>query len=135
MHAVGLVTALALLQYLVFAALVARARERYGVRGPAVTGHEMFERYYRVQMNTLELLVVLLPSLWLASQYWWPRGMAAVGCVYLVGRLVYVRAYLREPTSRNLGFMLSLIPTAVLLGAALAGAGMEVLRVAGLLPR
>jgi hypothetical protein len=135
MHAIALVAALALLQYLVFAALVGRARGRYGVRGPAVTGHEMFERYYRVQMNTLELLIVLLPSLWLASQYWWPRGMAALGCVYLIGRQVYFRAYLRDPGSRNLGFMLSAIPTLVLLGAALVGAGLEVLRVAGLLPR
>lgn len=35
---------------------VARARGRYGVKAPAVVGHELFERAYRVQMNTLDTL-------------------------------------------------------------------------------
>jgi hypothetical protein len=35
---------------------VGRARTRYGIKAPAVTGNENFERAYRVQMNTLEQL-------------------------------------------------------------------------------
>lgn len=131
MHAVNLVIALALAQYFLFAILVGRARGRFGVKAPATTGHDMFERYYRVQMNTLELLVVLAPSLWIAAQYWWPRGMAAVGCVYLIGRFVYLRAYLRDPGTRTVGFGLSAMPTIFLLLAALAGAGLEVVQVLG----
>jgi glutathione S-transferase len=42
------------------------ARHRYGVRAPAINGHEMFERAYRVQMNTLEILVAFLPCLWIS---------------------------------------------------------------------
>lgn len=118
---VDLVMVLALFQYLVFGALVGRARGKYGVRAPATTGHEVFERFYRVQMNTLELLVVFLPALWLAAKYWSPIGMACIGAVYLIGRVIYWKAYIYNPTSRGLGFALSIIPTLVLLVAILTG--------------
>lgn len=118
---IDLITFLALVQYLVFGTLVARARGQYGVRAPATTGNELFERHYRVQMNTLELLVVFVPALWMAARHWSPEAMAAIGAVYLVGRVVYQRAYTRAPSQRTLGFMLSMGPVSVLLAAALAG--------------
>jgi glutathione S-transferase len=119
---VDVVIVLALLQYLAFGVLVGRGRGQYGVSAPAITGHEMFERLYRVQMNTLELLVVLVPALWMAARYWSPTWVAGAGAVYLVGRVVYWRAYVKEPSSRTLGYALSFIPTVGLLLAALAGA-------------
>ena len=121
---VEIVTCLALIQYLVFASLVARARGQYGVKAPAVVGHEMFERFYRVQMNTLELLIVFVPSVWLAARYWSPALMAGIGAVYLLGRVIYLRSYTKDPASRGIGFLLSLGPTAVLLLAGLVGAVM-----------
>lgn len=122
MSAIHLVAVLALLQYLFFGALVGQARGRYGVDAPAVTGHAQFERIYRVQMNTLELLVAFLPALWLAAMYWSPVAVAAVGAVYLVGRMLYWRSYTRDPKSRSLGFVLSFLPIVALLLAALVGA-------------
>lgn len=124
MSVIHLVALLALLQYLFFGALVGQARVRHGVQAPAVTGHPLFERMYRVQMNTLELLVVFLPALWLAALYWSPLGMGALGAVYLVGRLIYWRAYTRNPASRSLGFTLSFLPIVLLLLAGLGGAVM-----------
>jgi uncharacterized MAPEG superfamily protein len=124
MSVIHLVALLALLQYLFFGALVGQARVRHGVEAPAVTGHPQFERIYRVQMNTLELLVVFLPALWLAALYWSPLGMAAIGAVYLVGRLIYWRAYTSNPASRSLGFTLSFLPIVLLLLAGLGGAAM-----------
>lgn len=118
---IHLVALLALIQYLLFGALVGRARGKYGVQAPATTGNEVFERYYRVQMNTLEMMVVLLPAMWIAAAYWSPRWVAAAGAVYLVGRLVYLRAYTRDPGSRGLGFVLSMAPISVLLVAGLVG--------------
>lgn len=118
---INLVALLALVQYLVFGALVGRARGKYGVQAPATTGNEVFERYYRVQMNTLELMVVLLPAMWIAAAYWDPRWIAAAGAVYLIGRMIYLRAYTGDPGSRGLGFMLSVAPISVLIVAALAG--------------
>ena len=119
---VEIVTVLALLQFVVFGALVGRARGKYGISAPAGSGHEMFERYYRVQINTLELLVVFVPSLWLAARYWSPLVVAAIGAIYLVGRVLYFRAYVSEPAKRGIGFVMSLGPAVLLLLATLVGA-------------
>jgi glutathione S-transferase len=122
MALVDVVIVLALLQYLAFGVLVGRGRGQYGVAAPAITGHEVFERLYRVHMNTLELLVVLVPALWMAARYWSPTWVACAGAVYLVGRVVYWRAYVKAPASRTLGYAMSFIPTVGLLLAALVGA-------------
>jgi uncharacterized membrane protein YecN with MAPEG domain len=115
---IQLVTLLALFEYLGFGMAVGNARVRYGVKAPATTGHAEFERYFRVQQNTLEQLLLFLPVLWIAAAYWDPRLVAAVGAVFLVGRLLYFRGYVREPRQRHIGFMLSIVPSAVLaLGA------------------
>ena len=116
---VQLVTLLALVEYFAFASAVGAARVRYGVKAPATSGNENFERYFRVQQNTLELLVVFLPLLWMAAGYWNPLWVAAVGAVFVLGRLVYFRGYVREPRGRHIGFALSIIPVVALaLGAA-----------------
>ena len=121
MHFVALVGLLALLQYLVFGTLVGRARGKYGVKAPAVTGHEVFERYFRVQQNTLELLVVFLPSLWLFASYVSAGWAALLGAVYLVGRVLYLRGYVADPSKREIGFALSFLPILVLVVGALIG--------------
>jgi len=118
---VELVTVLALLQFLYFGILVGRARERYGVKAPAVSGDATFERYYRVQVNTLELLVMFVPALWMASGHIGPLWLAALGAVYLVGRFIYLRAYVQAPEKRSLGFGLSALPILVLLAIDLVG--------------
>jgi hypothetical protein len=122
---IEIVTLLALTQYLFFGALVGKARVKYGVKAPATTGNEMFERVYRVQMNTLELLVVFLPALWLAARHWPPVAVSVVGAVYLLGRQLYFKAYTTEPSTRGLGHLLSLLPTIALLVAGLAGAALS----------
>jgi glutathione S-transferase len=122
MEPVAIVSVLALLQYIAFGTAVARARGRYGVQAPAVTGHDIFERYFRVQQNTLELLILLLPSLWLFAWYVDAAWAALLGAVYLVGRILYFMGYVRDPARRELGFALSLGPTLVLLVGALIGA-------------
>lgn len=121
MNYVDLVAVLAVGQMVFFAVLVGRARGRYGVKAPAVSGHEMFERAYRVQMNTLELMVAFLPALFIAAKYWPQAYVAGAGAVYLVGRLVYWRSYTTAPGSRGAGFALSMIPImALLIGALVA---------------
>lgn len=127
MEPVAVVSLLALLQYVAFGTAVGRARGRYGVRAPAVTGHEVFERYFRVQQNTLELLVVLLPSLWLFAQYVDANWATVLGAVYLAGRVLYFMGYVRDPAKRELGFALSLGPALVLLVGALIGACVDLM--------
>ena len=122
MHFVNIVALLAVVQYFAFGALVGKARVRYGVKAPAVTGNEHFERAFRVQMNTLEQLAAFLPSLLIAGQYWSGPLVAGIGAVYLLGRVLYRQAYVAEPRKRQLGFILTVLPTAVLMVMGLAGA-------------
>ena len=121
MNLIDLVAILALFQFFAFALLVGRARGKYGVKAPAITGNEMFERAFRVQMNTLELLVLFLPALYLSAKYWSPLYVAGAGAIYIIGRIIYWRAYMAAPQTRTLGFALSIGPCLVLLVAALVG--------------
>lgn len=122
MNLIHLVAMLTVLQFLFFGALVAQARGRYGVQAPAVTGNEQFERVYRVQMNTLELLVAFMPALYAAGWYWPSQFVAIAGGVFIVGRFIYWRAYVSNPKGRTLGFLLSFAPTIVLILAGITGA-------------
>lgn len=121
MHFVELIALFAVCQYLFFGAMTGRARRRTGLLAPATTGAPEFERMYRVQMNTLELLVAFLPALFIAGTHHNPIWVAAIGSLYLVGRFIYWLTYVRSPASRGLGFMLSLIPTLLLCVFALVG--------------
>jgi len=122
MHYVELIAILAVLQYLAFGLLVGRERVRCKIKAPAVTGSEAFERIYRVQVNTLELLVMLLPGLFIAAKFWPAPWVAGIGAVYLIGRILYWRAYVRDPARRGPGFGLSILPILALLGLGAAGA-------------
>jgi len=125
---VDTVTALALLQFVYFGIQVGRARARFGVKAPAITGNDQFERSFRVQQNTLETIVVFLPSLYLFSRYFNPLWAAGLGVVYLIGRQVYAAAYVKDPAKRSLGYGLTVLPILALLVGGLIGA---VLRIAG----
>jgi glutathione S-transferase len=119
---VHIVTALAVLQFLVFGYKVGSARMRYGVKAPAITGNEIFERHFRVQQNTLEQLIVFLPGLYLFSHYLSPLLAAALGVIYLIGREVYAIAYVKDPAKRSAGFGLSSLPMIILVLGGLFGA-------------
>jgi glutathione S-transferase len=86
-HFTALVTLLAVLFYFITSAQVARARIKYGVKLPAISGNPDFERVFRVQMNTLEWLPIFLPSLWLFAIYLSDAIAAAIGAV--VWKLVH----------------------------------------------
>tara|TARA_R110002167_G_scaffold13893_4_gene57025 strand:+ start:5485 stop:5868 length:384 start_codon:yes stop_codon:yes gene_type:complete len=115
MEFVAIVIVLALVQYFVFGMLVGRARGTYEVHAPAISGHPVFERYYRVHQNTLEMIVMFIPAIVLFSYLVRPDIAAAIGAVYLVGRVIYLRAYVADPAKRGLGFMVSMLPVLVLL--------------------
>lgn len=100
---------------------VARARSLYRILAPAVTGHEMFERAYRIQMNTLENAVLVLPALWLYAGFIGDRGAAAMGGVWLVARIWYAVAYQKDPAKRGPAFGLSMLAFAGLVAGGLWG--------------
>jgi len=124
MHSlIALVTLLSLALFFWMGADVARARIRFGVFAPAVTGHPEFERHFRVQANTLEGLVLFLPALWvfaltidgLRGSVLGDKIGAALGLVWIVGRVIYMRSYVRDPASRGLGFGVQALATVLLL--------------------
>lgn len=119
---VTIVAMLALLEYFYFSIQVGQARAKFGVKAPATTGNEQFERYHRVHQNTMEQLVMFLPSLFtfatLVSQMW----AAILGVVFIIGRAVYFNLYVSNPDKRGPGVIISLLATATLIIGSLIGA-------------
>jgi glutathione S-transferase len=122
MPLVQLVIGLALAQFFFFLFAVGKARATYKVAAPATSGNEIFERYFRVQMNTLELLVMFVPSILLFAQFFGAYIAAALGLVYLIGRLVYFTSYVKDPASRGWGYGLSALPIMIFIVGAIFGA-------------
>jgi len=119
---VHLVIALALVEFFLFGVAVARARARYNIPAPATSGNEVFERYFRVQMNTLEQLVIFVPSVLLFARYVNAYAAAVLGVLFLIGRALYFQGYVRSAAGRHVGFILSAIPNLALLIGAIIGA-------------
>lgn len=118
---VALVVILALLEYVVFTALVGKARGTHSVDAPAVTGNEKFERMFRAHQNTLEQLIVFLPAIYLCAHYAHALSAAGIGLLFVIGRFLYFRAYVNEPSSRVVGMVMTMGANALLLLGALGG--------------
>ena len=116
---VAIVSLVALLLYIVMGFRVGQARAKFGVAAPAISGHEDFERVFRVQANTLEWLPIFLTSLWLFALYWDDRVAAGLGVVWIIGRVLYMTGYSKAAASRSTGFLVQMAATAVLLIGAL----------------
>jgi uncharacterized membrane protein YecN with MAPEG domain len=111
----GLVSLLALLLYFFMGLRVGQARGRFQIAAPATSGHPDFDRAFRIQANTLEWLPLFLVSLWLFSFYWSDAVAAAVGVVWILGRLLYLTGYSKAPEARSRGFGIQALATGVLL--------------------
>lgn len=121
-HYTAIVTCLAVALHFFFALQVARARAVYGVKLPAVTGNADFERIYRIQMNTLEWAPIFLPSLWLCAIYIGDAAAAAIGVIWVIGRIVYFLGYREAVPKRTPGFAIQALACTVLWIGAFGGA-------------
>jgi len=113
----ALATLLVLLVYAALSAAVSRARGKYGVTAPAVTGNPDFERRYRVQVNTLEQMPLILPLMWLCAVTVGDPWAALGGLVWSVGRIIYARGYYAEAAKRETGFIVGAVPVVAMFGA------------------
>jgi len=118
---VAFVTLLLIMQYLYFMAMVGMARGSTGVQAPAMTGDPLFERSLRVQLNTLEQLMITLPAMWVCATYFSATFAGIMGLVFFIGRFVYRSAYLADPTTRGTGMMIGFSANLALLLTALWG--------------
>jgi glutathione S-transferase len=118
-HFTALVTCLAVLFYFYTSVQVARARAAFGIKAPAISGNPDFERVFRVQMNTLEWLPIFLPSLWLFAIYISDGGAAAIGLVWIAGRILYLTGYSKAAAKRGPGFAIQATAATILWAGAL----------------
>ncbi len=126
---VAIVTLLAVIFYMSTLFAVGAARGKSGIQAPTMTGDPVLERAVRVQMNTLESMPIFLPCLWLFAIYvpysWGAPTAAVLGLIWIVGRILYQRGYMADPSKRSTGFLIQGVASIVLLLGALVGAGMS----------
>lgn len=121
MSALIAVSVLMLAQFTFFGALVAKGRSTYQVEAPAMTGPAGFERLVRVHLNTQERLVLMLPLMATATQFWSPWLATAAGILFLIGRMAYWKGYVAQPAKRMTGNLLTMVSIGVCLLATIAG--------------
>ncbi len=88
---------------------VGRARQKYEIKAPAISGNEVFERTYRVQMNTIENVFMFFPALWIYAFLIDDKGAFAIGLIWLLGRVWYGIAYTQDPAKRGPGFAIAIL--------------------------
>lgn len=118
-YPVAIVTLLCGLLLFGMALTVARTHVKTGILAPAMTGHPLLERAVRAHYNTIEWLLIFLPSMWLFAIYWSPMWAAGLGLLWLIGRVIYFVGYLFAPTKRYPGFLIQVVATLALLFGAL----------------
>jgi uncharacterized membrane protein YecN with MAPEG domain len=115
MELLAIITVLILIQTLFFGFEVGKARGKYNIKAPAVSGDEMFDRHYRIHQNTIEQIVIFIPSLWLFGYFVHMNIGAGLGLLFLIGRFIFRSAYLKDPASREIGFIMGFLPIAICL--------------------
>lgn len=114
-----LIVLLALLQYVYFIALVGKARATYEVKAPSTDGDVRFVSTFRVQQNTLEQLIIFIPSIYAFSWFLSDLWSLIPGIIFIVGRFLYARTYIKDPATREMGMGLTFLANAIVLFGAL----------------
>lgn len=117
----ALVTLAALSLTFILSGFAGAMRGKHGVKAPATTGHPEFEKAFRVHANTVEQLVLFLPLLWLSTAVVGDVWASLAGLVWVIGRVIYARAYLADPAKRGPGMMITVLPTGALAVVVLVG--------------
>jgi glutathione S-transferase len=125
---VSFVTVLALILFLVTTINVGRARTKYGIQPPVMSGNPEFDRAIRVQQNTLEQLVLFLPALWIFATFVQPTVAAVIGGIWVIGRSLYAWGYYQAAEKRALGFAIGVFSVMVLLVGSLVGIIQQLVR-------
>jgi glutathione S-transferase len=105
----ALTTLVALVTYFVITINVGRARVKYQVPAPQVSGNPDFERALRVQQNTVEQIIPFLPGLWICALFTSPQVAAGLGGVWILGRIVYAWGYYQAAEKRGPGFGITML--------------------------
>jgi glutathione S-transferase len=121
----AIVTLLAVAFYFFLATRVAVARGKFDVKLPATTGNPKFERVFRVHMNTLEWMPTFLAPLWLCAIYLNDIAGAALGLIWIGGRVLYFVGYSNAVERRLPGFFIQSTACFLLFIGAIVGIVMQ----------
>jgi glutathione S-transferase len=121
MAVVAAVVGIILLEYLVFIMMVGAIRGKSGIQAPAMTGDPKLERMLRVQLNTLEQMVVVIPAMWIFATYINTAAAAGLGLAFILGRAIYCKGYLAAAEKRGVGFAIGGLATIVLVLGSIYG--------------
>lgn len=125
-YSAGLIL-IAIMQYMVFSAQVGMARGKYGIAAPKTTGNENFERVYRVQMNTLEQLIIFIPGMVAFGLFVSAMWVVIPGALFIIGRQLYAYAYVHNPSKRTLGMVIGFLSNVVLVVGSFIGVAMHII--------
>lgn len=120
-----LVTLLAIVLIIFFTGRTGMMRGKLGIAAPATSGHPQFERANRIHANTVEQAVIFFPALWLAAHAVGDVIAAALGALWIVGRLIYSSGYMNDPKKRGPGMMITVLTTVALVLAGFYGVAMD----------
>jgi len=100
---------------------VGKMRGKHEVKAPDCTGPDEFNNAFRVNANTLEQMVLFLPCLWLFAVYVGDMWAGIAGIIWAIGRIIYAKAYIAEPSKRAKGFLVGFATFVVVFIGSLVG--------------
>lgn len=116
-----LVTILSLVLCYGLSIFVGVIRSKHNLPAPTMSGHPEVERAIRAHANTVEQLMIFLPSLWI---FWYivsPLWANILGAVWIVGRIIFAIGYYSAPLKRYYGFVPAIFASMILLFGSLIG--------------
>ena len=119
----------ALVQFQLFGLRTGVSRPKYNVPVPKTTGHEIWERIFRVHQNTMEQLVVFIPGMLAFTYYVSQMWAVGLGVCFILFRQYYSYMYIKNPPDRK--FPLSFFVNVILVLGSLIGVIMHLFRNAG----
>jgi glutathione S-transferase len=108
-----------LVVYVAQAQMVSAARLKYKIKAPKTQGHDEFEKTYRAHLNTMEQLVLVLPTMWFFALLVSANAAGILGILWGISRIVYAYGYAKNNTIKLTGGIVGAVISLIfLLGAA-----------------
>ncbi|XP_069825269.1 leukotriene C4 synthase-like [Dendropsophus ebraccatus] len=115
------VTRAAVLEQAYFSMQVIWARRKYKISPPNTSGHPVFDRVFRAQLNCSEYFPLFLSVLWVAGIFFHQGFAAFCGLLYLLARHQYFHGYAESALGRLRPMYISSSILWVLIGSSLLG--------------
>ncbi|XP_056372993.1 leukotriene C4 synthase-like [Hyla sarda] len=115
------VTIAAVLEQAYFSMQVIWARRKYKISPPNTSGHPVFDRTFRAQLNCSEYYPLFLSALWIAGIFFHQGFAAFCGLLYLYARYKYFHGYAESALGRLTPMYISSSILWVLIGSSVLG--------------